>query len=216
MLVGLLLSRAVSSAVISSPEEGIIARRQAGQTVYPCDPDTEGSQEEIRRRDTTGTYNICAEGETYTQSECYKGNILKVSCRDINGRVWPSYVRCQSNEICIQNSLTPPYARCKPIVDLVLWYTSPAGGYTKSERYVHSTNKNSKTRMGNMYFDNNMNAIKLSHTEFFHEPGSGAIGAVNDANRANSNIVDWATTDNIKIDIETGGAGSISVYSFIA
>ncbi|KAG4428187.1 hypothetical protein IFR05_016331 [Cadophora sp. M221] len=237
ILVGLLLSRAVSSAVISSPEEGIIASRQAvnsselslvtfnldeisvvhpGQTVYSCDPDTEGCEEEIKRRDTTGTYNICAAGRTYTQSECFKGNILKVSCRDINGRVWPSYVRCESTEICIQNSLDPPYARCKPIVDLVVWKTAPSGGNTKSEKYVHSVNKKSKTRMGNMYFDNNNNAIKLSQTDFFHEPGSGSIGSVYDANRAYSNIVDWATTDNIKIDIETGGAGSISVYSFIA
>lgn len=237
MLIGLLLSGSVSSAVISSPEEGIIARRQAvnsselslvtfnldeisvlsaGQSLYSCDPDTEGCEEELRPDDTTGTYNICSAGRTYTQSECFKANILKVSCRDGNGRVWPQWVRCEKTEICIQNSLQPPYARCKPIVDLVLWYTAPSGGSTKSEKYVHSTNKASRTRMGNMYYDTNLNAIKLFKTEFFHEPGSQAIGMVEDANRAYSDIVNWATTDNIKVDIETGGAGGISVYSFIA
>ncbi|KAH7248525.1 uncharacterized protein BKA55DRAFT_379383 [Fusarium redolens] len=239
MLMGLLLSGMVSSAAVPNPKEGIITRDQAvdstgltpltfnldeislatpGQSVHDCHPDEEGckAKAKLLARASPATRSICAAGQTYTQSECLKSNILQVSCRDGNGRVWRKWVVCEATEICVQNDKTPPYATCKPVIDLVLWHTNSAGGEVTSEKFIHSTNKQSTSKVGNMYFDKNGNYIKLFKTDFYREPSSLFIGETLDANRAYSESVDWWNTANVKIDIKTGGAGGISVYSFLA
>ncbi|KAG5745642.1 hypothetical protein H9Q70_011669 [Fusarium xylarioides] len=204
MLVGLILSGMVSSAAVSGSKGDITPRVQAV--------------------DSTGltplTFNIdeisvATPDQTYTKSECLKSNILTVFCRDGNGRVWRKWVVCEKTEICVQNDLDPPYATCKPVIDLVLWYTNSAGGSQVSERYIHSTKKQFTSKVGNMYFDRNGNYIKLFQTDFYREPGSFFVGETLNANRAYSQSVNWANTDNVKIDVKTGGDGGISVYTFL-
>ncbi|KAF5240493.1 hypothetical protein FANTH_9541 [Fusarium anthophilum] len=239
MFVGLLFSGMVSSAAVSGPKGDIAPRDQTvdsigltpltfnldeisvatpGQTVHDCHPDEEGCKERSKMlaRATPATRSICASGQTYTRSECLKSNILTVYCRDGNGRVWRKWVVCEATEICVQNDQDPPYATCKPVIDLVLWYTNSAGGSTVSEKYIHSTKKQSTSKVGNMYFDRNGNYIKLFQTDFYREPGNFFVGETLNANRAYSQSVNWANTDNVKIDVKTGGDGGISVYSFLA
>ncbi|KAF5588511.1 secreted in xylem 6 [Fusarium pseudoanthophilum] len=234
MLVGLLLSGLVSSAAVSSPRGDITPRADSigltpltfnldeisvapGQAVYDCDPDEEGCKEKAKllARASPPTRSICPSDQRYTKSECMKSNIIKVYCQDSNGRVWPKWRVCEKTEICVQNDQNPPYATCKPVIDLVLWYTNSAGGSTVSEKYVHSNKKQSTSKVGNMYFDRNGNYIKLFQTDFYREPGNYFIGETIDGNRAYSQSVNWANTENVKIDVKTGGDGGISVYTFL-
>ncbi|KAF5973041.1 Secreted in xylem 6 [Fusarium coicis] len=200
MFVGLLLVGMVSSAAVSGSKGTSPRGTRRSTTVHDCHPEEEGCKEKAKllARATPATRSICASDQTYTKSECLKSNILTVFCRDGNGRVWRKWVVCEKTEICVQNDLDPPCATCKPVIDLVLWYTNSASGSQVSEKYIHSTKKQS-----------------TSKTDFYREPGNFFVGETLDANRAYSQSVNWANTENVKIDVKTGGAGGISVCTFL-
>ncbi|KAF5625081.1 hypothetical protein F52700_9456 [Fusarium sp. NRRL 52700] len=222
MLVGLLLSGVASSAAISNLKEDLapldqevdssgltpiafdideISVTTPGQTVSDCDHNEEGCLEKSRMlaRDTPATRSICASDQTYTKSECLKSIVLQVYCRDGNSRDWRKWVVCDATDICVQNDLDPPYATYRSVIDFVLWYTKSAGGSTVSEKYIHSTKKQSTSKVGNIYLDRNGNYIKLFQIDFYREPGSYFIGETIDANSAYSQSVNWTTTDSMKV-----------------
>ncbi|KAG7065108.1 secreted in xylem 6 [Colletotrichum scovillei] len=121
---------------------------------------------------------------------------------------------CGANEICVQRRLVSngkSYAKCIPVVDLVLWKTSPDGN--KEGCTTTTVKGGGNHHVGTIVYDVNKNPIQVDKIRYLGEPGEVDEGIGGSTPFFSSNLFSFAGGHYLKTCVFAGGFGNLNAYS---
>ncbi|KAK7456738.1 hypothetical protein CaCOL14_010641 [Colletotrichum acutatum] len=159
----------------------------------------------------------CPAGQTYDRSVCFKSNIIRSFCvaNPRSNREKITDTPCRANEICVQRRLVSSgksYAKCIPVVDLVLWKTSPDGN--KEGCTTTTVKSGGNHHVGTIVYDVNKNPIQVDKIRYLGEPGDVDEGIGGSTPFFSSNLFSFAGGHYLKTCVFAGGFGNLNAYSW--